>query len=111
MSNKAENRQYKRIVAGLQFDLDGKIKSLSVRELDVAKLVAEGLSNREISEKIFVSEGTVKTHIRNILSKLDRSDRTQIAIDMITSFYEEQIRELKKGMLPHDYFPVSISID
>lgn len=47
------------------------------RELEVLQLVAEGCSNREIAGRLFVSVNTVKTHVSNILSKLDVNRRTQ----------------------------------
>lgn len=50
------------------------------RELDIIKSIAEGLSNKEISCKLFISEGTVKNYITNILSKTNLKHRTQIAI-------------------------------
>ena len=50
------------------------------RELDIIEAIAEGLSNKEISAKIFISEGTVKNYISNILAKTNLSHRTQIAI-------------------------------
>ncbi|MHB0875944.1 MAG: response regulator [Anaerolineae bacterium] len=53
---------------------------LTERELEVVRLVAEGLSNREIAGQLFISEKTAKTHISNILSKLYLEDRTQLAI-------------------------------
>jgi DNA-binding NarL/FixJ family response regulator len=53
---------------------------LTSREIDVIKNISEGLTNKEISEKIYVSEGTVKNYITEILSKLSLRDRTQIAI-------------------------------
>lgn len=53
---------------------------LTEREYEVLGLIARGMSNREIAEKIFISEKTVKTHVSNILSKLHLEDRTQAAI-------------------------------
>lgn len=53
---------------------------LSRREVDVARLVAEGLSNKEIAVRLLVSDKTVKNHIANIFTKLDVSARTQIAV-------------------------------
>jgi NarL family two-component system response regulator LiaR len=53
---------------------------LTEREREVLYLIAEGLSNLEIAEKIFISEKTVKTHVSNILGKLHLEDRTQAAI-------------------------------
>lgn len=53
---------------------------LSPRELDILLLVAEGLNNREIAEKLFLSEGTIRNYISNMLDKLSLRDRTQLAI-------------------------------
>ncbi|MGI8539813.1 MAG: response regulator [Rubrobacteraceae bacterium] len=53
---------------------------LSNRELEVLKLVAEGLSNKEISGRLFISEKTTKSHVSNILGKLHLADRTQAAV-------------------------------
>lgn len=53
---------------------------LTEREQEVLSQISEGLSNREIAEKMFISEKTVKTHVSNILSKLQLADRTQAAI-------------------------------
>ena len=50
---------------------------LTQRELEVLRLIAEGLSNQEIARRIFVSEPTVKTHINNIFSKAGLRDRAQ----------------------------------
>src|SRR5260370_7645239 len=53
---------------------------LSDRELDVLRVIAEGLSNAQIAERLIIGEGTVKTHVTNILGKLHLVDRTQAAI-------------------------------
>lgn len=53
---------------------------LSEREMDILLLVAEGLNNREIAHKLFLSEGTVRNYISHMLTKLELRDRTQLAI-------------------------------
>jgi len=56
------------------------VEMLTEREQDVIRLVAQGRSNHEIAQELVISEKTVKTHISNILSKLQLADRTQLAI-------------------------------
>ncbi|MEW5872876.1 MAG: response regulator transcription factor [Chloroflexota bacterium] len=53
---------------------------LTEREVEVLRLIAQGLNNRQIAETMIISEKTVKTHVSNILSKLGVEDRTQAAI-------------------------------
>lgn len=53
---------------------------LSERELEVLRLIAAGLPNQEIAEKLVIGERTVKSHVSNILSKLHLADRTQAAV-------------------------------
>ncbi|MFD7629283.1 response regulator [Streptomyces sp. NPDC059851] len=59
---------------------DPQAPALSPRETEILRLVAEGLTNREISAALFVSEGTVKNHVSRILGRLKLRDRTQAAI-------------------------------
>ncbi len=56
------------------------IEPLSERELEVLRLVAEGLSNAEIADKLFISVGTVKTHVHNILGKLEAEGRPRAMV-------------------------------
>lgn len=53
---------------------------LSDREMEILRLIASGISNREIADTLFISEKTVKSHVSNILSKLHLADRTQAAV-------------------------------
>ena len=53
---------------------------LSPRERDVLRLIGQGYSNREISDRLYISAGTVKNHVTQILSKLQLRDRTQAAL-------------------------------
>ena len=58
----------------------GALESLSQRERETLALVAEGLSNQLIAERLGIGEKTVKTHVSNVLGKLNVSDRTQAAV-------------------------------
>ena len=53
---------------------------LSPRELEILRLIATGASNREIASRLFITEGTVKNHVTDILGKLGVTDRTQAAL-------------------------------
>lgn len=54
--------------------------TLTAREVEVLKLIAEGMLNKEIAKQLYISEKTVKNHVSNIFKKLNVSDRTQAAI-------------------------------
>lgn len=60
-------------------DLDGQPFGLSPRELEVLLILAEGRTDREIAERLFISQRTVHIHVRRVLAKLDASSRTQAA--------------------------------
>ena len=60
---------------------------LSAREMEVLKCLAKGLSNPEIAKELFISEWTVRTHIRNILDKLHLANRVQVALYAIREGY------------------------
>lgn len=57
-----------------------KIESLTKREMDVLKLLAVGMYNKEVAEKLDISERTVKNHVSNIFKKINVTDRTQAAV-------------------------------
>jgi two-component system, NarL family, response regulator LiaR len=75
-----------RVAARIVHDMQGGQETinpytvLSERELDVLQLIAAGMSNQEIAEKLVIGESTVKTHVGNILGKLHLNDRTQAAV-------------------------------
>ena len=58
----------------------GRDERLTLRELEVLQLIAKGLSNQEIAQKLFLSEKTVKNHLTNIFRKIDVADRTQAVL-------------------------------
>jgi DNA-binding NarL/FixJ family response regulator len=60
--------------------ISGPYESLTQREVEIAVLISEGKSNKEISETLYITEGTVKNHLTRILAKLQLRDRTQLAL-------------------------------
>ena len=65
---------------GARRDEPNAFRELSDRELEVLKLIADGLNNAEIAGRLYVSEKTVKSHVSNMLGKLHLADRTQAAV-------------------------------
>lgn len=57
-----------------------KLKNLTKREMDVLKLTARGMSNKDIADSLFISEKTVKNHLTNIFKKISVDDRTQATL-------------------------------
>ena len=58
---------------------------LTDRELEILELIVSGCSNAQIAENLFITVGTVKTHVRNVLNKLGANDRTQAAVRALRS--------------------------
>lgn len=68
-----------RVLSEVDAGAMGAIEDLSPREREVLELMAEGLRNREIAERLFLSEATVKTHVRHLLEKLRLRNRAEAA--------------------------------
>jgi DNA-binding NarL/FixJ family response regulator len=71
--------ELRRALARATRTASGDAGPLSPRELEVAGLVAEGLTNRAIAERLFLSERTAQNHVQHILTKLGAANRAQIA--------------------------------
>ena len=60
---------------------DSGLSSLTQRELEIAELITDRMTNPQIAEKLFLSEKTIETHIRNVFHKLGVSSRVEVARD------------------------------
>lgn len=69
------------------------MESLTDREKEILELVADGLTNKEIAEKVFLSEKTVRNYVSSILHKLNISHRTQAAVYFLERKHQEEDRE------------------
>ena len=63
-----------------QEKIDGSTFGITAKEMDLIELIADGLSNKEIAERLFLSEGTVRNYLSSVLEKLELRDRTQLAV-------------------------------
>ncbi|WP_121613009.1 response regulator [Mesobacillus foraminis] len=84
---KGENQLHPKATSHLLANLSNKsrqgtnpLDSLTKRELEVLREIAKGKSNKEIAGDLFITEKTVKTHVSNLLAKLELADRTQAAL-------------------------------
>ncbi len=72
--------EFKNTETGVKIETsEATLSELSLREVEVLKLVAQGLTNKQIADSLYISENTVKTHLRNIMEKLHLTNRSQAA--------------------------------
>jgi RNA polymerase sigma factor (sigma-70 family) len=65
--------------------MESEVESLTNRERDVASLIAEGLSNREIAKRLGISQATVRHHLTSIYAKLQTPNRQKLALRMLST--------------------------
>ena len=80
--------------------VQGANADLSPREVEVLQLVAQGVTNKKIADSLFISENTVKTHLRNIIEKLHLANRSQAAVRAIKPF-DESIGRAEKAYVTY----------
>ncbi|HEX6619291.1 MAG TPA: response regulator transcription factor [Solirubrobacteraceae bacterium] len=80
LSPSVTKRVIKQFVRIPRPDPPKELAELTARELEIFRLIADGLSNGEIAQELYISETTVKTHITHILQKLDLRDRVQAVV-------------------------------
>ncbi|TXL20816.1 hypothetical protein BMR03_13990 [Methylococcaceae bacterium HT2] len=66
-----------------QADPESKLADLTSRELEVATLLAEGQSNKQIAKELEISQETVKVHVKHVLNKLKLNSRVKVALYMV----------------------------
>jgi DNA-binding NarL/FixJ family response regulator len=72
--------EFARLSQPSQMEKEKLIDPLSEREIDVLRLIAQGFSNREIADRLYLAEGTVKNYVSSLMQKLSVRDRTQAAL-------------------------------
>src|SRR5260221_14172662 len=91
--------------SGRQSTLD----QLTHRELEVLHLIADGLSNQEIAERLFITLGTVKWYVKQLFSKLNASSRTQaVALARTAGLLDPTQNQVKPNAPPHN-LPVQLT--
>jgi len=80
LSPAVTKRVIKRFARAPRPELPRGFEELTAREREILRLVADGLSNAEIAEELYISETTVKTHVTHLLKKLDLRDRVQAVV-------------------------------
>lgn len=66
---------------------------ISEREMDILKLIGDGLSNKEISDKLYLTDGTVRNYVTKLLEKLHLRDRTQLAIFYLKNLSDSEVKK------------------
>lgn len=99
----AQLSQQVRSQAGMQFNHDA---NLTERQIEVLALIHEGMTNEEISERLYISVGTVKNHVHNILKMLDAENREQAAY-----WYALQQKEFVPDISPDGVTELGCTID
>ena len=77
------------VLRSVQNEPEDSAEELTDREIEVLELLAEGLPNEDIAEKLYISERTVRSHVSNILGKLDLANRTQAALYAVKNGFAE----------------------
>jgi DNA-binding NarL/FixJ family response regulator len=80
MSKLANSKENPSLSAAMKNDGENLLHRLTDREVEVLRLVVNGASNKEIADELVITEGTVKSHVSNILDRLEARDRTQAAV-------------------------------
>ncbi len=80
-----------------QGSASSKPSEITAREQEVLRLIGVGATNREIAQELYITEGTVKTHVTSILSRLNLKNRSQLAIYANTALHEEKKLSGKLG--------------
>lgn len=73
------------------------LEKLTGREIEILRCLAGGLNNKDMAQKLFISENTVKKHISNILNKLELEDRTQAALFAVSHGLDKRYNRAESG--------------